>query len=368
MSNPEPRCVIIGSGRTGRGFLAPLADAGGWKYEFVDTDEALVSRLASAPTRVRYFGGERQEWNAPQGLAHLSGSPSAEALLAEADLVVTAVGARNVPAVAAWLVEWARGRDAAPPVVACENGIDVTQSFRELGYPAPAVQAAVFCTTTLDPDGDELGLVSEDVSTIPFDALQGLFNVPSTFEPRQDFDVLMERKLYTYNALTAVIGYPGALLGQEWLADASQLASVQMLIPLVRKEIDAALMREYGLSVEDQHAFSERALVKFRNTAIADPVERNTRDVVRKLGSDERIVAPMVLAHKHGVEPVYLSAVLATAIEWGQRTGEITDRGALQCWETLQDSDRRRVEELLAGLGTSALSDARICEVIGALS
>lgn len=368
MSNLEPCCVIIGSGRTGRGFLAPLVDAGGWTYEFVDTDQSLVSRLASGSTRVRYFGGERQEWSAPEGLAHLAGSPAAEDLLAEADLVVTAVGARNVPTVAAWLVEWARGRDAAPPVVACENGIDVTRSFRELGYPAPAVQAAVFCTTTLDPDGDEQGLVSEDVSTIPFDARQGLFDVPSTFEPRQDFDVLMERKLYTYNALTAVIGYPGALLGEEWLADASQLASVRMLIPLVRQEIDAALMREYGLSVEDQQAFSERALAKFRNAAIADPVDRNTRDVVRKLGPDERIVAPMVLAHKHGIEPVHLAAVLAIAIAWGQRTGEITDVGALECWGALPGSDRLRVDELLAGLAAGTVTDERMCEVISTLS
>lgn len=347
MTTDAGTCLILGAGRTGRGFIAPLLDRAHWSFSFVDQDPDLIHRIATTPTRVRYFGGRRAEWVWPPSAAAASTTDAAIALFATSSLVLTAVGATNVAAVARQLTRWSELTGHCPPVIACENGIEVDSEVRNAGYRGPAAQAAVFCTTVNDPTGDGLDLVCEDYPSLPFDSNHSISPTPSTFEPRPDFAILMKRKLYTYNAINAAICYAGALRGHTWLAQAAADPTIGRFAERVRTVVDETLSATFEIPKPDQRSFSAVAMAKFGNAEIEDPVSRNIRDTVRKLSPDERIVAPLLLAHEVGQDASPLLELLATAVRWGMSTGEILSLDSLECWELLPASDRAAVSSLL---------------------
>ena len=60
---------------------------------------------------------------------------------------------------------------------------------------------------------------------------------------------------------------------------------------------------------------AREAIVRMLNPYLSDPVERVTRDPVRKLGWDDRIVGAMRLAVKAGVVPVQLATAARLALQ-----------------------------------------------------
>ena len=82
------------------------------------------------------------------------------------------------------------------------------------------------------------------------------------------------------------------------------------------EESSAALVAEYGFDAADQRLWCERAMAKYQDTSIRDPIERNARDPVRKLSRYDRLMGPTYLCLKHGLPCENLAVGVAAALRY----------------------------------------------------
>lgn len=324
------KVVIVGAGRTGRGYIArqmPGASSSAHAtgeavaLTFVDRNEELVERLALADSFEVRFGNGRETVRVAGFDSLPSYTEEATQALAEADLVLTAVGEQNLPDVAAQLLAARELRAAGTPllVVTCENGVapkrKLVEALPKEGFVLG--EAIVFCTTDVS---DGLDILSEDLDYIPYDivATGKELGLPG-FVPEERFHDLLERKIYTYNCLSACIAYLGALRGFDDYGQAAGSKEILSAMHELKSALSGALSARYGITFEEQDHFGDMAIGKFTNKDISDSIVRNARAVRRKLGPSERIVAPMRILMEQGQDARILQRIAAAAVIYGTR-------------------------------------------------
>ena len=350
--------VIIGAGKTGRGFLGRLFAAYDWIIYFVDNDAQLVDRLSKAGTyTVRYFGGGKPLEKVSSFSAVPAHSREAVHMIAEADLVFVCAGFQNIIDVADQLASAMSYRVhnsiGAPQVIfTAENALDPAKKLESMliekcGLPTlrqvavSITEAAVFCSTIEDRSSD-LDLFSEDYHEIPFDISRVRSSVSRIpfLVPDPEFGLLLKRKIFTYNCASAAISYLGDLLGYDLYADAANDPLVITVLKRLYDDINKALCREYILDAEDQAEFAMRSLKKFQNRDIRDSIQRNARDAKRKLTPEERMIGPALIMNKHGICSEALSLVIAAAFRY-----------AVEVEHSIPEmNDRRSIEVTLSSL------------------
>jgi len=130
------------------------------------------------------------------------------------------------------------------------------------------------------------------------------------FAEKHDLMPFEEAKLYGHNAIHALLAYLGALKGCRVM---SELIHHESYMDIARNaflnESGAALIKKYGhlddelFTQKGYTAFAEDLLTRMSNPYLRDAVDRAGRDVVRKLGLNDRIFGTMCLALDHGIEP-----------------------------------------------------------------
>lgn len=374
--------VIVGAGKTGRGFLARLVSDSGYAIVFVDRNPDLVARICDARSYAIHFFGDARDPFLIEGVSAVS-ADSAEAsdLMARADLMLTAIGATNLPSLSGSLRLAARRREALGlgnlRVVVCENGVSPSASLRETLKDEARIEigeAAIFCSTVEKSDVS-LDIQSEPYDELPFDlsrftmapAIRGARAIP-------DFPKLLKRKIYTYNCLSACIAYPGAYKGYRWLYEATNDEDIAALVQRVAESLNDVLAGFFEISREDQASFFDMAVSKFQDPNILDDVKRNAQDVRRKSGGTERLIAPLELIYARGGDLAPLALVTAFALHYGERfepefqtllnqhsAGEVLslisgldERGTVcqkvvEFYDILKSADDRKLTEILRG-------------------
>jgi mannitol-1-phosphate 5-dehydrogenase len=188
----------------------------------------------------------------------------------------------------------------------------------------------------------------QDHWTLPFDG-DALVNpellkgIPG-FEPRPNFAIELTRKLYTYNAINAAVCYLGAQAGYGMLADAANDEKIATVALAVGAESSAALIAEFGFAPDEQQEWCERALGKYQDETISDPIERNCRDPIRKLGLHDRILGPLHLCLEHGLPHSALAATLRNALAYR----EPSDLAAQTLQQTIAEHGEWNALKLIA--------------------
>ena len=311
--------VIFGAGRTGRGLVALLAARAGRPVVLVDRDTALVERLRTARTfPVQILGRGREEIR--PAAVHTLDDPGWREALDQADLAFTAVVGTNLPHLGTALAPSLVGRGRPLCLLTCENDTGAAAALRAVAVPGPAVRIAeaMVLTTSLGPDeGDPPLLIrTQDLLRLPCDREAAPPPLPG-LEPLPRFPIQLRRKVWTYNAINAVISYLGAARGHRFLAEASTDPVIAPLAQQAAGECDAALCAEFGFPPAEQRDWSAAALRKFADALIPDPIARNAGDPERKLRADDRLVGPALLALRHGIRPVALAAGIRAAAAYG---------------------------------------------------
>jgi mannitol-1-phosphate 5-dehydrogenase len=235
------------------------------------------------------------------------------AALRACDAVFVSVRGENGLAAGAWLSE----RIAQDQCVVAAENATVPASLLGGQLAGRAASGAVFCTTIED---GPLDILSENYPSLHVsakgtsDAVAALGGVCV----ERDFDTLMLRKIYTYNAASAIIAYLGAEKGYASYAEAANDAEIAKALDAFYEEINRAICLEYGVPPEEQARFAGFSKAKFQNRAIADTVARNAASPLRKLGAKERIVAPMRLIEKRGGDAEVLIRTAVAALRYAR--------------------------------------------------
>ncbi len=174
---------------------------------------------------------------------------------------------------------------------------------------------------------EEFNRILVSKTTIP-DFLPGI----RVFIEKDDLLPFEEAKLYGHNAIHALLGFIGTLKGY---AKMTEIKADARLMHVAReafiRESGGALIRKYAALGDDlfteagYRRYAEDLLERMTNPYLADTVARAGRDVVRKLGVNDRVFGTMALALEHGIEPnnmamgamAGIALLLANATEYG---------------------------------------------------
>jgi mannitol-1-phosphate 5-dehydrogenase len=268
-----------------------------------------------------------------------SADPRVAEAVTQAEVVFVSVGGPNLPAVAGTLAAGISARRTAGGkllnIVCCENWRRPAEVLREalaarLGAEDQAylaervgVAEATVLRSCIEPTAeqraaDPLAVQAQDYWELQIDADALVEPLPPIMglKPVEKFLASLERKLFTYNAGNAVIGYLGAKRGHQFLWQAATDPMILEVAQGVYDESGAAVCAKHGYTREEQAAFAAASLRKYQDPKIADPVERQVRDPIRKLGRYDRLIGPAMLALDYGIRPWALALAIAAALKY----------------------------------------------------
>lgn len=310
--------VLIGAGQTGRGFIAPILQANAYHITFIDKNKELIDRLnAEKSYTVHYFGDGKEPVTITGYDAYTTVDEEVIEKLAHSDLITTSVFAGNIKELVGLLSAAAEQcGEKQLRIVCCENGVHVKQPLVDANISDSISEGVIFCTT-LQPKEKSLVLISEDVAELPVDgSVKGMLPDIVGMPLEADFPSLIQRKIYTYNFMSAIVAYLGDYLQYEVYGEAANDPQIMELMDRAVPVVSTIIAREYAVEQDVQLAFTMRAVHKFRNREIYDTVYRNARQAQRKLNKEERLYEPLRLAEKYGQKCGYILLAAAAAMRY----------------------------------------------------
>ncbi|HVM26494.1 MAG TPA: hypothetical protein VM433_02345 [Mycobacteriales bacterium] len=369
------RVVVVGAGKIGCGYLAPLFCGAGWQVTLAGRDPEVVGRMraagsyrsrvtdpvspvAGAASPASGSTTEIRGWTAV-----VVGSPEFRDAVAHADLVCVSVGVARVRAVGEPLADALTGRDPDRPLdvwvvenedcaSSLEDAVRLAAGARALpplgvaGAVAHVAVARGGWRETAEPE-----FVGDAARRLYVDATRLLTPLPELpgVQPTPDYLARLREKLYVFNAGHAICAYLGWLRGHSTIAEAVRDPFLRPMVAGSLLESRRALLASHPRLGNDVHGPVTEALARYADDELADPVVRVARDPLRKLGPHDRLLGPVGLVREQtGHEPPYFSLGVAGALLYrgddGEQTRELQTR--------LSHDGVRRVLEEVCGLTT----------------
>jgi len=130
------------------------------------------------------------------------------------------------------------------------------------------------------------------------------------FIEKDDLLPFEEAKLYAHNAVHSLLGFVGAVKGYSAMTRLKDDPAIMRIAKdAFLTECGPALIKKYGALGDELFTepgfrdYADDLLNRITNPYLADTVARAGRDVVRKLGVNDRIFGTMQLALDNGIEP-----------------------------------------------------------------
>ncbi|MDC7221164.1 MAG: mannitol-1-phosphate 5-dehydrogenase [Spirochaetales bacterium] len=356
--------VQMGAGNIGRGFIGMLLSQAGYKVTFADVQEEMVKQLASkGEYEVEVVGDNKNVVTVKNVDAKLSSDPALIDILAEADVVTTAVGPPILKFISPNIVKAikvgaAQGRTKPLNVIACENAVRATSQLKklvvdELDTDLPDwvnfVDAAVDRIVPPMEAGDDITKVRVEEFCewlVEEAAFKGQVPEIAGMTPVENLEAGVERKLFTLNTGHAVCAWIGQYLGFPTIKEAIEDETVARLVKGIMTQSGDALVAKHGFSPEAHAAYIEKILKRFANPYIIDSVERVGRQPVRKLTKGERIASPVTAAMDNNLP--YDKLLLGAAAAMYFKSDEDPQVGELK--DMLKSKSPGEVFDELSGL------------------
>lgn len=311
------KILIIGAGKTGRGFLPQYVKEDD-HIIFLDRDVTLISQLQKAGAyQISFYGQERKARVITNYEAMVACEESYQSALLNCDMIAIAIGIDNYKDLAETLKPHLL-KLKEKVIVTFENGIDAASRLQKMlqEEQLKITEGSIFCTTNTE---NEIDILSQELCYLPLkdQYLEGVFFQHIT--PIADFHSFMERKLYTYNLLSALFAYPGYIAGYHWLYEAANDSSIHQAAMQLMSLFDPILAQYFHITIQEQRMFSKAAIEKFANPFIQDDIARNCRDVKRKLESKERFMKPFTMMTEAKQDTTILLKTIAAALIYDKK-------------------------------------------------
>ena len=378
-SNQQPKVVVFGAGATGRGHVGLLAWQAGARVVFADTNEQLVRALQQAGSyRVDIHDGRTCRQLAVTGAEYLSAAQreAVSSQMVEADLVLTSVFDQNLPDVAITVALTAKrcreaGRTQPLNFIACENmqnssstlgrqvhehlaGEDLEYCRRYFGFPDCMISRVV-----PQPEPDPLRITAEDYNewTARREDFKG--EPPAwlrALELVNNQDARLERKLFMHNGGHAICGYFGFHYGHGHIHEAVADPRVARCVVGACDQIGEVVRRKHGFSAASIEEYKNDLYRRGAIPEMRDQILRVVRQPLRKLGRQERLVAPARLAFESGLPRDQIVRGMVAALKY-QHAG---DPQSLEMRRTIKEHG---IKGLLCQVSQLTAEDPLIAEV-----
>lgn len=305
------KILIIGAGKTGRGFIPQyIKDS---EIYFADQNKELVQKLqCDNQYTIEFYGKTNKKLTVKYEKACHIKSEEFYHLAQTVDFIFISIDVSHYEDMMQDLNLAFNQRTKSLTIITFENAICASQKIysllpQKIMFQLTILDAGVFCTTN---ESNHLNMMSQDLLYLPIQYSEiSLPLVPITLI--NDFKKLMERKLYTYNCLSAVICYQGYVYQYHYLGEAAHDERIKQDIKVLLDELDQKIAMHFQIPLEEQKEFSKNAVTKFSDLYLEDSIQRNARNVIRKLGAHERLLKPLELLEGNAREVILKTIAMA---------------------------------------------------------
>lgn len=324
------KIVIFGAGKIGRSFIGQVFSRAGYEVVFVDIDASLTAALTAAGRyRVVVKGGEADEiiTVSPIRAVCLRDTQQVVQELADASLAACCVGQKGIPAVIppfaeGLLLRRERFGNLPMDLILAENLRNADLEVRKqlfnclpedypldslVGLVETSIGKMVPIMTRRNQEEDPLQVFAEPYNTLIVSATGFRNPIPGVGDlaPKQQIKAWVDRKLFIHNLGHATAAYQGYLRhpDRKLMADVLEDPLVLRTTRMTMLQSAQILMALYpGEFTEEQlTAHIDDLLRRFRNRALGDTVFRVGCDLGRKLGPEDRLLAPLRAAIRLGL-------------------------------------------------------------------
>lgn len=321
--NSSKKAVLIGAGQFGRGVIAMCLSKSGYDVLLADIDESVIEDINSRHEYkvTRIFGKESSVT-----VRNVSAINSKDDRLiekcADCDIICTCTGLTVFPVISDIIAKsiserYRRKSEKIINVLACENALGGSTILKN--YVAEKLNDGEkeYMNTHIGfPDCAIDGIIPPDTSSAPadvtaeeyfeWDALKSGFK--GTLPEIEDLHIVddlsryLERKIFTLNGPNAVTGCYGFRKGYKTVQEALADSEIYSLVWSMMEQAGMMLSKRHGFTAEEMLRYRTFIMERFLNPAVIDSCERVAREPVRKLSSNDRIVAAMNYAHELGTD------------------------------------------------------------------
>lgn len=355
------QALHFGAGNIGRGFIGKLLSDAGVHVTFADVNEQVINEIAKRHQYPVNVVGEQSTTEIVHNVDAInSSSNEVSDYIAKVDLVTTAVGpqilARIAENMAKGLIARHQQANTAPlNIIACENMVRGTSQFKQeifkyiphelhqwmnnhIGFVDSAVDRIVPPATS--KTGDILEVTVETFSEWIVDKNQFIGDIPQIkgMEPVDNLMAFVERKLFTLNTGHAITAYLGFYNNIATIRDAILVDSIRAVVQGAMQESGQVLIKSYNFDPAKHQAYIEKILTRFENPYLHDDTARVGRQPIRKLGSGDRLVKPLLGTFEYELKNSNLLIGIAAALNYrnddddqaSDLTQQISNKGVVQ--------------------------------------
>lgn len=329
------KAVIFGAGKIARGFVAQLLYESEYRITFVDIEQTLVEALNREHSYQVHILGDASLDSTITNFHAVSLQDEEEIIkaLEEANLVFTSVGGKNLASLGKVIGNAWNHMQTYPAIlnfITCENWKNAGPALHDAIYESvldkevwkqhAAVSEGVIMRIATQPSVEQLkeeplGLWVQNFWELPInqDTFVGEIDVKG-MKLIPNFGRFLEQKMYTNNTSNAFIAYYGYQLGYRIVAEAANAKELQPMLDALYEEINAIMIAELHADKDAQVDLAKKAREKYSDWKIVDQIVRHAKDPIRKLGPEDRLIAPARMGLTHGIVPHMIVKAIAAAL------------------------------------------------------
>lgn len=344
------KAVVFGAGKIARGFIGQLLYLSDVEITFIDVNQKLVDTLNQEKQYHVYVLGDPSLDSDITNIKalHLSDDKEIAEAMKDADIMFVSVGGQNLTSVGKRIAkiyqEYGFPKNVGN-LVTCENWKDAADTLYEgitsdlnegekkvfdtyMGVSEAVIMRSATQPSIEDAQKDPTGVWVQNYWYLPINAekFKGELPLIKDCELMKNFGSFLTQKMYTNNTSNAVIAYNGYLMGIDILAEAANHEYISKLLDKIYVEINETLIQELHIDSRKQEEFAKKARAKYTDWTIVDRVIRHGKDPIRKLGPQDRLIAPARMALKHNIYPEVMIDTIAKALFFDEVTDEAAQK------------------------------------------
>ena len=323
MANIKQKLLLqFGAGKIGRSFIGQLFACGGYRVIFVDIDKEIINELNKRHNYSVIIKSNEQSKviNIPNvsGI-HFQDQEKIKNSINNADIAAISVGKNALPNVISLLAEGIHERYKNNPqspldIILAENMYNAREFVNKelqrylpshfpiddyIGLIETSIGKMVPIMPKEDEETDPLQVFAEPYNTLILDKHAFKNPIPDIdgLAPKENMKAWVDRKIFIHNLGHAAGAYAGYLYNPSFTY-IYEVMEVPLLEEYVRKTMKQSAKILYAkyhgeFSWQELEEHIEDLINRFRNSALRDTVYRIARDLLRKLGPEDRLVKPI---------------------------------------------------------------------------
>ncbi len=293
--------LIYGAGAIGRGYIPWVFSPEEYDYYYVETNDNLRNLLNKNKkfTTFKVINQEYKDMEVPVKYCYRLNEEKKK--IAEADVIITAVGPRNILSITENL------KNTTTPIICCENDSFIPELMISITNNPNVVFAIpdVITSNTAPLElraRDPLSIVTED-GICYIDHKVAWLGGNCEYVNEDELKKQWLAKLYLHNTPHCIAAYLGSILFVTYLHESMQNKRAEKIVTGAMHEMEGVLLKKFRLDNDFVEWYANKELQRFRNTLLYDPINRVAREPFRKLAPNERLIGAAQLCISCGIIP-----------------------------------------------------------------